>query len=327
MRLRFVWLLCKHLILWFSVSLDLFAAHSPIMAKQIFADHQYWHSTLTKWLYRYTNRDSRKMAFQAMHAFHQTVANSCEVNADENDDALRQNVKTGILQFYINHFKSVLLAPASQPFEIRIAIRGFGLMAGACSKRLPSASLADLLTLVMQRTESTCREQSLSAQRRDSLEHYPDFVRALSQIMHHLTLLTNVQIASLNTIIVSLIRDFCYLSPSYHKTAIGSLLHTFANLAHLGAGMLDSLLERCTLQGVVWTCSHKLVLDSNEDWATQADWKDHITFETFMPLWLGITKIEPIESSDEVSLFIHYNTVRGCLFNAKTQHFIPRIVQ
>lgn len=49
------------------------------------------------------------------------------------------------------------------------------------------------------------------------------------------------------------------------------------------------------MHGVVWTCSHKLVLDSNEDWATQTDWKDHITIETFLPLWQGLTREETIE--------------------------------
>lgn len=52
------------------------------------------------------------------------------------------------------------------------------------------------------------------------------------------------------------------------------------------------------MHGVVWTCSHKLVLDSNEDWATQSDWKDHITIETFLPLWLGLTKDEEIEIAE-----------------------------
>lgn len=163
------------------------------MATQIFADHQYWHTTLLKWLYRYTNRDSRKMAFQAIHAFHSTVATCCEANTDNRTaESTQETAQTGILRFYIQFFKGILLSPESQTFEIRIAIRGFGLMSGACNTRLPASNLADLLTLVMQRTEATCRENR--QQHRDSLEHYPDFVRALSQIVQHIPNLSNVQV-------------------------------------------------------------------------------------------------------------------------------------
>lgn len=158
------------------------------MGQQIFSDHKYWHTVLLKWLYRYNNRDSRKMAFQAIHAFHSTLALFCL--ADTNAGNL--SAETSVLVFYIDFFKSLLLTPKSQPFEIRIATRGFGLLSGACKKLLPESNLTDLLTLVMQRTEATCRERP--ADHRESLEHYPDFVRALSQIMKHIRHLSNVQV-------------------------------------------------------------------------------------------------------------------------------------
>lgn len=160
------------------------------MGTQIFADHKYWHTVLLKWLHRYTNRDSRKMAFQAIHAFHSTIAAFCEQNSGDAD--LSQTPETAVLIFYIDYFKSILLATQPQPYEIRIATRGFGLLAAACNKRLPAASLAELLTLVMQRTEVTCRERP--AEHRDALEHYPDFVRALSQIMQHIRSLSSIQV-------------------------------------------------------------------------------------------------------------------------------------
>lgn len=173
------------------MSLELFAAHSSLIGKQIFSEHQYWHTVLLKWLYRFTNRDSRKMAFQAIHAFHSTIASLCTENSKEGKN-LSQAPETAVLIFYVDYFKTILLSAQSQPFEIRIAIRGFGLLSGACNKRLPASNLADLLTLVMQRTEATCRERP--AEHRDSLEHYPDFVRALSQIMQHIQHLSNIQV-------------------------------------------------------------------------------------------------------------------------------------
>lgn len=174
----------------------------------------------------------------------------------------------------------------AQSFEIRIAIQGFGLMAGPCKALLPPEYLNDLLTLVMQRTEYTALEQTTTGS--EMLEHYPDFVQALSQIMQHVAELTGIQIASLQNIIIALIKDFYYLSTAHHSLAVNSLLRTFANLSRLGGSVLESVLERVVMQGVIWTCSHKLVYDSQNDWETIADWKEQITYKSFLALWIGL---------------------------------------
>lgn len=214
-----------------------------------------------------------------MQAFHREVSIQIEQRSNPAEDTI-------ILKTFINYFKRTMQSATAQSFEIRIAIQGFGLMAGPCKALLPPEYLNDLLTLVMQRTEYTALEQTTTGS--EMLEHYPDFVQALSQIMQHVAELTGIQIASLQNIIIALIKDFYYLSTAHHSLAVNSLLRTFANLSRLGGSVLESVLERVVMQGVIWTCSHKLVYDSQNDWETIADWKEQITYKSFLALWIGL---------------------------------------
>lgn len=268
-------------------------------------DHLYWQNVLLKWLQK-NSLENRKTAIYALHSFHKEVSNQIE---------LRKNATADLdtLKFYINFFKFTLQSSTSQSFEIRIAIRGFGVMAGACKALLPPEILNDLVTLVIQRTE-----YSTIGQRSDDkslLEHYPDFVQALSEIMQHIVELTSIQCSSLENIIIALIKDFYYLSTAHHLLTVNSLLKTFKNLSRLDGSILESVLERVVLQGVIWTCAHKLVYDSNVEWSTIADWKEHITYISFLPLWIGLLKdAECQDAEGPVVQHIVYRHLMGALF-------------
>lgn len=54
-----------------------------------------------------------------------------------------------------------------------------------------------------------------------------------------------------------------------------------------GGSVLDDILQKVILQSVIWTCSHKLPFDARNDWETYTDWKEHVTYENYLPLWNG----------------------------------------
>lgn len=251
--------------------------HGKLFSSQLFQDHQYWHNTLLKWLF-FKSLDDRKVAIYAMSTFHREFAAQIELRKNSDD--------IPVLKFFITFFKTTLQHQSAKSYEIRIAIRGFGLMAGPCKSLLPSDILDELLTLVMQRTEYAVSQKHKHS--KDILEHYPDFVQALSQIMSHINGLTSIQISSLQTIIITLIKDFHLLSKAHHTLAVNSLLRTFLNLSNVGGNVLNDVLEEILLQGVIWTCSHKLTYDAVENWQTLTDWKEHITYKSFLPLWCGL---------------------------------------
>lgn len=191
-----------------------------------------------------------------------------------------------ILRFFISHFKNTLQSPKSPTYEIRIAIRGFGMMAGPCKQLLPPENIDQLLTLVMQRTENAAN--NISDVHKETLEHFPDFLESLSLIMNHVDELSGIQISVLQTICISIFRNFHLLSSAHHELTISSLIMTFYNLSRLGDTVLDDVLSKVIYQGVIWTCSHNLVYDARNEWERFQDWKDHLTYTFYLPLWNGI---------------------------------------
>lgn len=239
------------------------------------------------------NWTDRKSAIATFYPFHQELARQLENR--------RSEVDLNILKFYINFFKSTLQSKDSRPYEIRIAIIGFGVFSKACKYLLP-ANLGELLDVVMLRTEYTSIDNSKN---KDILEHYPAFVQALSEIMEHTAELSAIQISSLQNIIVELMKNFYLLSRLHHDMVVVSLLKTFDNLSKLGT-ILDDVLEKVTIQGVIWACSHEIKLTANANWETQKDWKEHITYENFTKLWLGLLDYSEEQFEIKERIYSHY---------------------
>ncbi|XP_055636241.1 DNA-dependent protein kinase catalytic subunit-like isoform X2 [Toxorhynchites rutilus septentrionalis] len=272
----------------FRNALQLFDKHCALFSSFLYADHQYWQQILTtKWIR--SGVEDRKVGMYALHSLHRELAR--EILKRENQQALSSDDNTEsrivMLNYYMKYFKTVLLAPDSKPFEVRIAIRGFGSMSEACGRLMSEQYMNELLLLVMQRTEYVYLMEDKS---RDLLEHLPDFVQALSDIMSHVRELTGVQLASLQNIIIGLFKDFHYLSSIHHELIISSLMKTFDNLRKLGGRVLDTLLDKVVFRGLIWTCSHTLVFDANQDANAdeQSNWKDYITYKHYLPLWRGL---------------------------------------
>lgn len=200
----------------------------------------------------------------------------------------------------------MLQSKDSRPYEISIAIRGFGVFSKACKHLLPN-SLDDLLDVVMLRTEYTSMDNSKN---KDVLEHYPTFVRALSEIMEHTIELSGIQISSLQNIIVELMKNFYLLSRSHHELVVISLLKTFNNLSRLGT-VLEDVLDKVIMQGIIWACSHNVKLTANTNWETQKDWKEHVTYDNFIRLWLGL-----LAYSEDVDQFMIKERIYTHFLNA-----------
>lgn len=287
-------------------ALCLLTEHSHLFAEHLFTDYMYWHKLLlNKWMN--LPWEDRKTAIFLLHAFHKELAVQLTESRNPNESE-------EMLKFFIVFFKKTLELATSQPYEIRIAIRGFGLMAAPCKAHLSPDYLKELLLLVMQRTEIAAN--TISAKDKDSLEHFPDYVQALSQIMEFINELSGIQLSTLRNIIISLFRHFHLLSKAHHEITVNSLMHTFHNLLRLGDTILDDILEKVLLQGVIWTCSHKLPFDAQNDWEHATNWKDQITFKSYLPLWNGLLIDTEISSFNRPLIVCKiYDHMMKTLFN------------
>ncbi|XP_058823542.1 DNA-dependent protein kinase catalytic subunit-like isoform X2 [Topomyia yanbarensis] len=304
----------------FRNAIRLLERHSALFTRFLYVDYLYWQTVLTtKWIR--SGIEDRKVGIYALQSFHREISREL-LSSEEilNQSSSGSNDRTRearivALNYFMKYFKAVLIAPDSKPYEVRIAIRGFGSMSEACSRLMSDEYMNELLLLVMQRTESVYLIEEKS---KDLLEHLPDFVQALSDIMSHVRELTSVQLVSLQNIVIGLIKDFHYLSSSHHELVVGSLMKTFYNLAKLGGTVLESLLEKIVLRGMIWSCSHMLVVDANqEDRVSEgkSDWKDFITYKHYVPLWKGLLSQGPSLQLDRGPLIkIIYTQMMKTLF-------------
>lgn len=259
-------------------ALNLLANHCALFGKQIFDDFFYWHDLLVNTWLKMDQFDNRRPAIFLLHAMHREIATQLIQSTDS--DRCRE-----ILTFLQSYFKATLESSDSQPFEVRLAIVGFGLIAAPCKKLMTPEHLTELLRLVMQRTESAAN--AINHNSKEQLEHFPDYVEAMSRIMEQVNQLSGLQLNVLRNIVVAVIRNFHLLSTAHHDMTINTLMRTFHNLAKLGDTILDEILEKIVLQGVIWTCSHKLPFDAKNDWNVDTDWKDQVTYVSYLPLWNG----------------------------------------
>lgn len=220
-------------------ALNLLACRCQLFGKQIFDDFFFWHDLLVNTWLKLNQYENRRPAIYLLQAIHREIADRL-LHCSDTDQC------RAILTFLQNFFKTTLESPTSQPFEIRLSIMGFGLLAAACKKLLDPEHLNELFGLVMQRTKSAVNAVSHNSSK-EQLEHFPNYVEALSRIMEHINQLSGVQLNILQDIIVSVIRHFHLLSSALHSVTVNTLIHTFHNLFKLGNSVLDDILEKVLL--------------------------------------------------------------------------------
>lgn len=258
--------------------LEIVQNYGHLVSDLLFHDYLKWHIVLLMWLNSKAYED-KNSGFYAIGTFHNEIAANIERRKNESDKP--------VLMFFMNFFQKTLESPKSEPHEIRIAIRGFGSMAVACKILLEPKYLSDRFDLVMQRTEYSYYTGD-KMKRREVLEYLPSFIEALSKIMNQLDAISGIQMHSLQSVLVVLIKDFHFLSTSHHNLVAISLLETFSNLQKSGGKVLEDVLETVIWQGILWTCSHQLTYDLQENIENIKDWKETITYKRYLPLWKRI---------------------------------------
>lgn len=218
----------------FRKMLSLITEHSGMreIPIRMFHDYKKWQKVFLSWISS-QNYDDQSAGVQAIQTFHERIAGVLEQHDDPADAT--------VLDYFLNYYESTLQNQNSQPHEIRIAIRGFGAMAAACKLLKGTNYLSQLFDLVMQRTEYSYYTNDRD-ERRKVLEHLPSFVESLSKIMNHLDAISSIQLQSLQSVMVVLIKDFHFLPTIYHSVVATSLMETFLNVQKSGKKFVaDSL--------------------------------------------------------------------------------------
>lgn len=214
-------------------SIELFIEHCHLFTKIVYDDFNYWNKVLEKWKLSQVIEDTKR-GTQALHAFHKSLSTVIKSPYDDNSRA--------ILKCLIYQYCKTLENPVSKSIDIRIAIRGFGLLSSSCFDCFPEI-YQKLVTLVIQKTELIAITEDKEL--KDHLEHFPDYIQALSHIILEGKDKQCIQILARNIqkIIIRFFKDFHYLSSWHTAMAVDSLCSGFYNLMAANTYLADGILE------------------------------------------------------------------------------------
>lgn len=263
-------------------SLALFKTHVALFGLQVLRDAQEWHLLFVNWL-KTVRADDKEFVVPAVYAFYGQIATSMTEDVNGESDCKKE-----LLELFLAHFKESLLDAQSKPFQIRLSILSFGILSVPVKAFLPGDVVGDLVNIVIANTNYAYFSEL--ADKRDKIEHLPDFIQALSLLIEHVDGLSSVQLSSLEKLVDALMQDFQYLSTYNHPLVVRSLVNTFNSVSKLGATTFDDFLSRVMLQGILWACSHKMPMDTYQD--NEMDWKQNVTFRNYLPLWRGLMASE-----------------------------------
>lgn len=250
--------------------------YGHLVGEKFFQDWKRWQRVLTKWI-KSNSYDDRIKGVNAAQTFYIEIRKEMVTRANPEDKK--------ILMKFMEIFKETLISAESQPHEIRIAIRGFGAMAEACKILLGASNLNEYFDLIMQRAEHSSFK---GEERRDNFQNLPNYIESLSEIMNQLTEISNAQAHLLESVIVSLMKDFHFLSVSHHEPTVVCLLKTFSNIEKAGDKIFEDIIDSIVYQGVLWSSRHQLIYDIESTTETMKDWKEMITYKKYLPLWKSL---------------------------------------
>lgn len=281
--------------------LSLIHLHGHLVSKNLFEDYKRWHNVLENWV-NSKSYDDKMKGVEVMQTFHVEIGKEL-VQRNNPDDQK-------VLKMFMDYFSKVLHSPDSPPHKISVAIRGYGSMAEACKLLMNSKYLIERFDIIMQRIDY-CYDINDKMKRGEALKHLPIFIESLSKIMNYLTEISSIQMQSLESVIVILIKDFHFLSQVQHMTVVIGLFETFLNLEKSGEKNLNDIIDTVIWQGILWTCSHQLTYDLEDNFNNIQDWKETITYRNYLPLWQKLLvppqtgKKENDERYKRISLLIY----------------------
>ncbi|KAF2367032.1 Armadillo-type fold [Trinorchestia longiramus] len=278
------------------VTLELLHQHAAKFSHELLVRHR----TLFPWLLRWScayNRDDLKAGRRAMDSFLAVVASELELNPSKlSHDAFCYLVGefSRLLESGVHPgetSKNSLPGVSSTSYCVSLAVRGYGLFAGACKQLLAPEQLVVLFSTVLTASQHAFYQSSELLDTK--LASLPTFVRALAAILKQMP---EVEWPSVNGVLelsVALVRNYPDLGAAqraHAHTAILALL-----VAATSTSRLSCILHLWVHQSILVTCSHdtetadegtaakNIPAEAGGHWRGVAD--EPTSYKSYLPLW------------------------------------------
>ncbi|ELU11183.1 hypothetical protein CAPTEDRAFT_224273 [Capitella teleta] len=263
-------------------SLGLMAKHSAQMSDYLLDDFKDLYETLSYW----TNHNNREMAHIGMLALEDFLV--------QISSALVTKVKEGnrkegaVFKFFIQKFRDIMDNNSSGSKEIAIAIKGYGYFAAPCKLYLTPKDVLFMFNEMLHRSEQLFL--SGAEQNDDRIIGLHSFLGALASIVEELDQFSETFLFSLERLVVLQMQVLPRLHVKLHNQCYIALIRLFLGLALKGS-IFKGFLERIIYQSLIRSCSHPIVLESQEAKSENVDevnLKVDVSYQDYLPMWKAL---------------------------------------
>ncbi|XP_050298315.1 DNA-dependent protein kinase catalytic subunit-like isoform X2 [Anthonomus grandis grandis] len=261
------------------------ASNMKIFMKSVVTKYKQWHKKLLMtWLS--SGLEEKKAGEECLRIL---LLNMAETIARMNKDECLP-----MLKHFIGWFKVTLKNTSSTYVERKLCLQGLKYFCEPMHKHYTKGEAREVFILIMEIFEKSYILNSNFEN--EEWEFLPEYVQCLASFMRFQRF-SNSEIYCLQRAVISMIKTFYRLKPLHHLVVIDALVTTLFYLKDTKE--FNAFLESTVYQGVVWSCSHQHLTESE----LETEDTKIITVKNYFPLWRGLLKLVSNRSYDKVGIY------------------------
>ncbi|GFR68841.1 DNA-dependent protein kinase catalytic subunit [Elysia marginata] len=219
------------------------------------------------------------------------------------EDALAVDNDRLSFTFFLLEFRNIMNNKFSTSKEVSMAIRGYGLLAAPCRSFLTE----DDAQLMFGEMITQCEHQFFgpTEDMSEQLMSVPSYLTALANIVRQVDSVPASHALVLERLVITLIENIAQVNKPQQFVCFKSILLLLLTLMEK-ATVFPQMLESIVYQGLLRTCSHPIVMETNETEEAQVGPSNSattpsITYKDYLSLWstlLESAKIKDLAADD-----------------------------
>ncbi|XP_066140487.1 DNA-dependent protein kinase catalytic subunit-like [Euwallacea fornicatus] len=268
-------------------ALEFFSCYMNFFENTLITTYKVWHKKLLRGWMAMKGFEDRKVGEETLRSLLFTIAN-----------ALRDLDKTQgmpILDHFIKWFKSILWNVNAPHTEKKLCIQGLNYFSGVLYQYYCKEDARNIFLLLTQSFDKFY----ILGDNSDNEEwaFLPDYIQCLAGFVRYQTF-SNAEVICLQRAVINMFKTFDKLKSLHHSLVIESLVTTFFYLKMTNHFHL--FVENVVYQGVIWSCSHQHISDSE----LIEENEKIVTVKNYFPLWRGLLKLVPNRCFDRIAIYL-----------------------
>ncbi|XP_065059919.1 DNA-dependent protein kinase catalytic subunit-like isoform X2 [Rhopilema esculentum] len=261
-------------------ALCLLEKHAVLFRQQITDDWEPLYDTLCFWS-KHSNKDMKIAGLKAWDSCLKEIS-QCIVRHPKKTESIQ------ILTTLLRDFHGKLNAESSDPKELSLAVKGFGMFAKACKMLLSETDVKLLFDEIMNKSQHLFSNIEYLSD--ETLQYLPTFLEALAKILQQIKEVSAVHLVPMERMVVILFENYPKLGKGGMFVFEKSLTHFIRALSN-NTSIFKVCLSEIVYQGLIRTCSHPVVTEEGigqEEAVSTVTNSDDVSFRSFVNLWVAL---------------------------------------